>query len=88
VKIRSLFKRALIVVLALNSFNCALAIDPVNPNATPEAKALLNLFYAISITIFFRSLFGSIIQNVYFCTPIVQVGSKRGNVGFPPSGPK
>jgi len=37
---------------------------------------------------YFFSPFGSINQNVYFCTPIVQDGSKRGDVGFPPAGPK
>ncbi|MCX6237147.1 MAG: glycosyl hydrolase [Bacteroidia bacterium] len=47
-KIRLLFKGALIVVFVISSFNCTLAIEPVNPNATPEAKALLDLFYRIS----------------------------------------
>ena len=37
---------------------------------------------------YFSFLLGSINQIVYFCTPIVRVGFKRGNVGFPPAGPK
>jgi len=51
-------------------------------NQVQITKAIL-LFFK-----YFFSPFGSINQNVYFCTPFVQVGSKRGDVGFPPSGPK
>jgi mannan endo-1,4-beta-mannosidase len=47
-KIKSLFKVALIVVLIFTTLNCAKAIVPANPNATPEARALLDLFYRIS----------------------------------------
>jgi len=47
-KNRLLFIGALILMLVFGSFKYASATDPVNPNATPEAKALLNVFYAIS----------------------------------------
>jgi len=46
-KLKSLIKVILNIVLIISSLN-VLATDPVNPNATPEAKALLDLFYRIS----------------------------------------
>ncbi len=46
-RLKSLMNVILIIVLIVNSLNI-LANDPVNPNATPEAKALLDLFYRIS----------------------------------------
>jgi mannan endo-1,4-beta-mannosidase len=46
--IRSFFKGVLFGVLAFGLMNCALAAEPVNPNASPEARALLDLFYRIS----------------------------------------
>lgn len=47
-KIKSLTKNILILALVVNSFSGVLAIEPINPKATPEAKALLDLFYRIS----------------------------------------
>ena len=35
-------------VLLMGAMNCAMAIEPANPNATPEARALLDLIYRIS----------------------------------------
>lgn len=47
-KFKSLFKSALILVLVVSSLNDLQAIEPVNPKTSPEAKALLDLFYRIS----------------------------------------
>jgi mannan endo-1,4-beta-mannosidase len=47
-KFKSVISGALIVAWMFISFNCTLAIEPSNPNATPEARALLDLFYRIS----------------------------------------
>ncbi len=47
-KLKLLIKVILIITLIINSLNYVFAVDPVNPNATPEAKALLDLFYRIS----------------------------------------
>jgi len=46
-RLKSLIKVILIIILIISSIN-VLATDPVNPDATPEAKALLDLFYRIS----------------------------------------
>jgi mannan endo-1,4-beta-mannosidase len=46
--LKSLIKTALIVVLIIGSINGVLAGDPVNPNSTPETRALIDLFYRIS----------------------------------------
>jgi len=42
----------------------------------------------ITIINYFSFMLGSINQIVYFCTPIVRIGFKRGDVGLPPAGPK
>ncbi|HEX7585402.1 MAG TPA: glycosyl hydrolase, partial [Prolixibacteraceae bacterium] len=47
-KINSLIKSLLILALVVSTISGALAVEPVNPKATPEAKALLDLFYRIS----------------------------------------
>jgi len=47
-KIKLLSKVVITVVLITSSANWLQAGDPVNPNTTPEARALLNLFYRIS----------------------------------------
>jgi mannan endo-1,4-beta-mannosidase len=47
-KMKSLFKIAITVVLITSTAGLIHAGDPVNPNATPEAKALLDLFYRIA----------------------------------------
>ncbi len=46
-KFKLLLKVFVLIVLLNNSLS-ANTTDPVNPNATPEAKALLDLFYRIS----------------------------------------
>jgi len=46
-RLRSLVKGVLITVLVC-TFNQVKAIEPANPNTTPEARALLDLFYRIS----------------------------------------
>ncbi len=38
----------MVAVLVVSLSNCVMAGDPVNSNTTPEAKALLDLFYRIS----------------------------------------
>lgn len=47
-KLNSLSKATLVAVFIASISNCILAGDPVNPNATPEARTLLDLFYRIS----------------------------------------
>jgi mannan endo-1,4-beta-mannosidase len=47
-KIRLFSKIALAVVFVSATASWSFAGDPVNPNATPEAKALFDLFYRIS----------------------------------------
>lgn len=47
-KVKLFYKIAITVVLISVTSNWSLAGDPVNPNATPEARALLDLFYRIS----------------------------------------
>lgn len=47
-KFKSLSKGVLIVVLVVSTFNCVIAIEPANLKTTPEARALLDLFYRIS----------------------------------------
>jgi len=47
-KLKSLFNRAIVAILITSLSDCVLAGNPVNPNTTPEAKALLELFYRIS----------------------------------------
>ena len=47
-KIGLFSKAAITAVLLSVMYNWCLAGDPVNPNATPEARALLDLFYRIS----------------------------------------
>jgi mannan endo-1,4-beta-mannosidase len=47
-KSKLLLKILVIIVLITSSAGLSQAGDPVNPNATPEAKALLDLFYRIS----------------------------------------
>lgn len=41
-------KRTFLAILLLWIVNSSMAIGPTNPNATPEAKALLELYYRIS----------------------------------------
>jgi mannan endo-1,4-beta-mannosidase len=45
-KFKSLF--ALIMLLTFVAVDAIIAIEPSNPNATPEARALIDLFYRIS----------------------------------------
>jgi mannan endo-1,4-beta-mannosidase len=45
---KTLFKGTLVAVLVTGLSKCVMAGDPVNPNTTPEARALLDLFYRIS----------------------------------------
>ncbi len=47
-KFKSLFKVTLIVVFIVSTSNCVMAIEPANKNTTPEARALLDLFYRIT----------------------------------------
>lgn len=47
-KTKLLSRFILIVTLVVSMFTRVCAIEPANPNATPEAKALLDLFYRIS----------------------------------------
>lgn len=47
-KIKSIIKRTFLPICFFCIANGLLAIGPVNPNATPEAKALLDLYYRIS----------------------------------------
>jgi len=47
-KINLLARSLLILCLLFSIHSGAAAVEPVNPNASPEAKALLNLFYRIS----------------------------------------
>ena len=47
-KFKSLLKVTLIITLIISLLNYSSATNPVNPDATPEAKALLDLFYRIS----------------------------------------
>lgn len=41
-------KKTFLVLCFFSIMNCLMAIGPVNPNATPEAKALLDMYYRIS----------------------------------------
>ena len=47
-QIKSIVKAALLTLLMAGTFHLAKAIEPANPNATPEARALLDLFQRIS----------------------------------------
>ncbi len=47
-KFTPLFKIAISLILVVGTADLLKAGDPVNPNATPEARALLDLFYRIS----------------------------------------
>jgi mannan endo-1,4-beta-mannosidase len=47
-KFTTLFKIGIALILAASSADLLKAGDPVDPNATPEARALLDLFYRIS----------------------------------------
>ena len=47
-KSKSLFDKTLIILLLTIGISAAKAIGPSNPNSTPEARALLDLFYRIS----------------------------------------
>lgn len=47
-KFKSLTKSFLILALVVSTISGVLAVEPVNPKATPEAKALLDLFCRIS----------------------------------------
>jgi mannan endo-1,4-beta-mannosidase len=47
-KIKSIYKRLFLAICFFSMINGLMAVRPVNPNATPEAKALLDLYYRIS----------------------------------------
>lgn len=47
-KLKSFLKEVLLITLASGIVNCGMATGPVNPDATPEARALLDLLYRIS----------------------------------------
>jgi len=46
--IKLFLKKLLTIILIIGMFNNARAIQPVNKNSTPEARALLELFYRIT----------------------------------------
>ncbi|MDP3643270.1 MAG: hypothetical protein Q8S54_08790 [Bacteroidota bacterium] len=47
-KFNTLTRNCLILALVVSMFASVFANEPVNPKATPEAKALLELHYRIS----------------------------------------
>jgi mannan endo-1,4-beta-mannosidase len=47
-KTLALLRSTLLIYLVFGIYNCAMAIEPVNPNATPEARALLGYIQSLS----------------------------------------
>lgn len=47
-KIKNVLKALFIFILVATSFKYSSAVKPANPNTTPEAKALIELFYRVS----------------------------------------